>query len=291
MSTLPILQKMEKYHKLKDFFEVKNGIKVRKELLFNNIKDENYKPFILGKNIFKYLNTFDNTYIDYKLENARLYTNQAFRNKDIFEQNKLIIRQILGKNIITTYDDKKMYTDQTTYIINKTCDNQNLKYLLSLLNSKIMFFYFINKFSDNKIIFPKIKASQILEFPYVNLSNQKPFIEKADLMLELNKKLQELKQNFINELNLEKVPTKLQKFEELDFDDFVKEYAKAKKLKFADKLEERNFKNEWQRLFENDKKEVLEIQNQINITDKEIDQMIYKLYDLTPDEIKIIEGN
>ena len=69
-----------------------------------------------------------------------------------------------------------------------------------------------------------------------------------------------------------------------------KTIQKAKKLKFADKLEERNFKNEWQRLFENDKKEVLEIQNQINITDKEIDQMVYKLYDLTEDEIKIVEG-
>ncbi len=42
---------------------------------------------------------------------------------------------------------------------------------------------------------------------------------------------------------------------------------------------------------ENDKKEVLEIQYQINITDKEIDQMVYKLYDLTEDEIKIVEGN
>ena len=137
-------------------------------------------------------------------------------------------------------------------------------------------------------------TSQINPFPLPKLNSldeQEPFIKKADLMLELNKKLQELKQNFINELNLEKVSTKLQKFEKLDFDDFVKEYAKAKKLKFADKLEERNFKNEWQRLFENDKKEVLEIQNQINITDKEIDQMVYKLYDLTPDEIKIIEGN
>ena len=55
---------------------------------------------------------------------------------------------------------------------------------------------------------------------------------------------------------------------------------KTKKLKFADKLEERNFKNEWQRLLKMIK-EVLEIQNQINITDKEIDQMVYKLYDLT----------
>ena len=43
-------------------------------------------------------------------------------------------------------------------------------------------------------------------------------------------------------------------------------------------------------LFENDKKEVLEIQNQINITDKEIDQMVYKLYDLSDDEISIVEG-
>jgi type II restriction/modification system DNA methylase subunit YeeA len=48
------------------------------------------------------------------------------------------------------------------------------------------------------------------------------------------------------------------------------------------KEDERNFKN--------DKKEVLEIQNQINQTDKEIDQMVYKLYDLTQDEIKIVEG-
>ena len=48
------------------------------------------------------------------------------------------------------------------------------------------------------------------------------------------------------------------------------------------KEDEKNFKN--------DKKEVLEIQNQINQTDKEIDQMVYKLYDLTQDEIKIVEG-
>ena len=41
---------------------------------------------------------------------------------------------------------------------------------------------------------------------------------------------------------------------------------------------------------ENDKKEVQALQNQINITDKEIDQMVYKLYDLTEEEIKIVEG-
>jgi type II restriction/modification system DNA methylase subunit YeeA len=73
-----------------------------------------------------------------------------------------------------------------------------------------------------------------------------------------------------------------QSFEELEFEELVKEYKKTKKLKFAKKLEERNFKN--------DQKEVLEIQQQINKTDKEIDAMVYKLYDLTDDEIKIVEG-
>ena len=42
--------------------------------------------------------------------------------------------------------------------------------------------------------------------------------------------------------------------------------------------------------FEKMIKKKFEIQNQINITDKEIDQMVYKLYDLSIFEIKIVEG-
>ena len=170
------------------------------------------------------------------------------------------------------------------------------KFLSAFLNSKMFKFYkklnFVAYGNSSGSGRAKLDYNKMVNvpIPLIEDKTKGDFIYKVDILREISKKLQELKQNFINELNLEKVPTKLQKFEELDFDDFVKEYAKAKKLKFADKLEERNFKNEWQRLFENDKKEVLEIQNQINITDKEIDQMVYKLYDLTEDEIKIVEG-
>ena len=109
-------------------------------------------------------------------------------------------------------------------------------------------------------------------------------------MLFINKQLQETKQNFLNELGIEKLSKKLQNFEELEFDDFVKEYTKAKKIKFTDKLEERNFKNNWKALFENDKTLTCKLKEEIKQTDKEIDQMVYKLYDLTEDEIKIVEG-
>ncbi|MDY0320192.1 MAG: hypothetical protein RBR23_00535 [Arcobacteraceae bacterium] len=42
------------------------------------------------------------------------------------------------------------------------------------------------------------------------------------------------------------------------------------------------------RNYENNTKEVLDIQNQINQTDKEIDTMVYELYGLSDDEIKIV---
>ncbi|MDX4068533.1 Eco57I restriction-modification methylase domain-containing protein [Aliarcobacter skirrowii] len=210
-----------------------------------------------------------------------------------YHKEKIVIQELsFGSNL--TYDSVGMCHAGQYSMIKKEEVEESDKFYLTLLNSSLMWFFIKNTSTEFRGGYFAYQTKYIEPFPLPKLENleqQEPFIQKADLMLELNKKLQELKQNFINELNLEKVSTKLQKFEELDFDDFVKEYAKAKKLKFADKLEERNFKNEWQRLFENDKKEVLEIQNQINITDKEIDQMVYKLYDLTEDEIKIVENN
>ena len=155
-----------------------------------------------------------------------------------------------------------------------------------------IFNYIYNLFSEEEgRTFAQVKTINVKKLPIKEISKieQEPFIAKANKMLELNKKLQETKQNFTNELKLEKLPIKLQKFEELDFDNFVKEYVKAKKIKLSDQLEERNFKNNWLAIFENDKKEVLELQNQIKIIDKEIDRMVYKLYDLNEDEIKIVE--
>jgi hypothetical protein len=77
---IPIIKKLNQFKKLGNYFEVKNGIKVRKELLCEIEKDKNHKQFILGKNIFSFYCTYDGLYIDYKPENEKLFTNQAFRN-------------------------------------------------------------------------------------------------------------------------------------------------------------------------------------------------------------------
>ena len=46
---------------------------------------------------------------------------------------------------------------------------------------------------------------------------------------------------------------------------------------------------EWEEYFNTESKKALELKSKIDATDKEIDQMVYKLYDLTDEEIKIVE--
>ena len=43
-------------------------------------------------------------------------------------------------------------------------------------------------------------------------------------------------------------------------------------------------------LFEENKKKAVELQREIERTDKEIDAMVYELSGLTEEEIKIVEG-
>jgi hypothetical protein len=202
-----------------------------------------------------------------------------------------MVRQTSDK-IISAIDFEGLLSLNNVH--NMVIKKEILKYetLVCILNSKLMDFYYKFLVPEEGRTFAEVKAVNLKRLPIKNINenfNQKPFIEKADSISELNKKLQEMKQSFINELELAKVPKKLYSFEVLEFDDFVKEYKKAKKIKFADKLEERNLKNDWKALFENDKKEIVELQSQINQTDKEIDNMVYELYGLSDEEIKIIE--
>lgn len=288
-NSIGIVDKLNKFKKLDDFYYVKNGIKVRKELLFHSKRDDYHQPFILGKNIFKYFNSFDDTFIDYKIENEKLYSNQAFRNKEIFNQQKLIVRQILGNRIITTYDKENYFTDQTTYLIIEKNAKYSLKFLLCILNSRLLYFYFTNTASDNKVVFPKVKKSQLLELPISIPKTQQLFIEKADLMLLLNKDLRVTSQKFQRTLQrkfeLEDLPKKLQDWYLLTYAEFIKELAKKKiKLSLAQEAE-------WEDYFMSERKKALDLKAQIDATDKEIDRMVYELYGLTEEEIGIVENS
>ena len=249
--------------------------------------DLNIKDNFIG--IYNHLEQYKEKLIKRQDKGANYWNLRACDYYDELEKPKLIYYH--------TALTHGFYFDTDGYYISANCyfiANAD-RYIQCVLNSKL--FHFIKKF-----MFPsfgdaekggrvRLDANKMNNLPIKSISEEKKldYTKKAEEISVLSRKYQDSKQNFIDELGLEKLPKKLQNFEELDFDEFVKEYKKAKKLKFADKLEERDFKNEWKALFENDTKIVLDLKSQIEKTDKEIDSMVYELYELNNYEIKVIE--
>lgn len=222
------------------------------------------------------------------------YSLWNFRNIHNQSVKKILTPDVCFKSTMWLDKNAEYFYNDTSYgLVLKDDIEEDYKLFLAILNSSLMWFYLLNTSAELRGGYFRFKTKFIEPFCFPKLNDideQIPFIEKVDLILELNEKLEDIRQRFVKELELEKVSKKLQSFEELEFEDFVKEYKKAKKLKFENKLEERKFKDEWIDLFENDKKEVLELQSQINKIDTEIDNMVYKLYGLTKEEIAIVEG-
>lgn len=239
--------------------------------------------FLTGEDIYrygihKYSYISNEIYDSYKKDNY------------YFTEERIIIRETGNKITSIFINDNKTQQNRSLYAI-KIIDKNLFKYqyILAVLNSKLIQYYYQKKFVAATDIFPKIRIGQVKEIPIKNIVAvaQQPFVEKADIMLALNKELQEVKQKFIKSIQrkfeIESLPNKLQDWYLLSYKEFIKELEK-KKIKLSLSQEA-----EWEDYFIQESKIANEIKLQIEKTDKEIDLMVYKLYDLTDDEIEIIE--
>jgi hypothetical protein len=185
--------------------------------------------------------------------------------------------------------DSKEYAIVDTINQITLIDGYSNKTFWILLNSNLLNWYcyrFIYARAIRTMQFDNPVTNRI---PIPSDFNQQPIIEKADKMLFLNKEFQEQSQKFQRSLErkfaLSELPKKLQDWYLLSYAEFIKELAK-KKIKLS-----LNEEAEWETYFTSEAKKALELKAQIEKTDKEIDQMVYALYELTEDEIKIVEGS
>ena len=220
------------------------------------------------------------TYNDYKKENS------------FFEGERILIRET-GSRLTSIYiNDKITQQNRSLYSIKLPIKKDyDYKFIISILNSKTIQFYYKSKFSANTDIFPKIRIGQVKELPIkiTPILKQQPFIEKAEQMFLLNKDLQEQSQKFQRTIQrkfeLEELPKKLQDWYKLPYNEFIKELAK-KKVKLSLSQE-----GEWEDYFMQESKKVLELKATIDATDKAIDAMVYELYGLSDEEIAIVENS
>lgn len=250
--------------------------------------NEHYKPLITGENITRYF--VSNTIKEYINYGDWL---GAPRDERFFKEERILVRQIVSGNpprIYAGFTNEELYFTQIGFgIIPKST---NVKYLIGILNSKLINFYHKYRFLDlEKELFQKILIANCKSLPIKNTPNAlaSEIETKVDLILKLNKESQEQSQKFQRTIQrkfeLEDLPKKLQDWYKLSYAEFIKELGKKKvKLTLSEEAE-------WEDYFMQESKKALELKATIDATDKAIDTMVYELYGLTEDEIKIVEGS
>lgn len=165
-----------------------------------------------------------------------------------------------------------------------------LKKILCIVDSKLMSWYGNLKLPNfGKEVFPKLNPQDIKLLPihYNIISTKHSFIDKANEMLSLNLNLQEASQKFERTIerkfNLKELSNKLREWYLLTYSSFIKELSKKNiKLSLSEEAE-------WEDCFLKESSKALDIKTRIDTTDKEIDQIVYQLYGLTDEEVKLVE--
>jgi hypothetical protein len=245
-------------------------------------------------NTLKYLKFYEE--ILRERENGKFnndYWYQYSRNQaiSVLEQTKIITPEVCFGGSMTLDECNFYHNSKCHTLLLKNGTGYTYKSILPLINNSLFWFYLSN--SGNILrggyIGVKRKVLEPFSIPNPKLINSVKLESYTDIMLSLNKELQEVSQKFQRalerEFELDKLPKKLQDWHLLSYGEFIKELVKKKvKLSLSQKAE-------WEDYFLEESKKALELKSNIDTTDKEIDEMVYDLYGLNEEEIEIVENS
>lgn len=197
----------------------------KKNWFRNEEIDENSKPVIKGRDIQKYLLSWQGLYIQ--------YGNWLWcpRDKKFFEREKLFFRQT-ADSLIGTYYEEPMYCIDSVHSIIALDgkENYSLKYILAVLNSTFGNYLYRLLITETGKVFAQVKLTFLRQIPIKKATDpqQQPIIKLVTKILEISKTENYLQDN-----------TR---------------------------------------------------QTEVGRYKREIDKLVYELYDLKPEEIAIVEG-
>ena len=165
--------RLQNLTKLSDYCFIRQCIKTGNDKNYvvksEGTLNEPWKPSLQGKGINRYSILEKNVYLKYGNWLAR-----NWQNTDFYERNKIAIRET-GSRIIACIDFESRYFLSSIYAVypKKEYNDNNLKYLLGLLNSKFATFI-ISKISYDLTAgaFTKFRTNQLGRLPII-LNNDK----------------------------------------------------------------------------------------------------------------------
>ena len=240
---------------LESIMEVRNGIQaytvgegtpiqteqMKKERVYHSLekKDKTWIKYVDGVDVGRYCIGWSGQFVKYGRNLTRP------RKKEYFQGERLLVRQIPAAppySILTSHVDEDLVNDNNSMIVTQPKAGYNIKYILGILNSKLISFWFVHSFGKlQRKVFPQFKIKELRTFPIRAINISDPADRAAhDKMVQLVDQM----------------------------------LAMHKRLRAAQTQTDREL-----------------YQRQIDATDKQIDALVYELYGLTDEEIRIVAGN
>ncbi len=205
---------------------------------FNNPKinkNKNKYKIIRGENIHRYIVKWGGYYVRPDFKNEA----KIFKREEIFTKTPKLLTKFVSNNIEFALDEVGYCNTNVVYNVHIK-DNTNIQYLLGILNSKVVNFWFKNIYVNDDTLFPHIQKNQLASIP----------IPKLDLSKKSDKEKHDKLVNLVDNI-----------------------MAVNKKLNN-----------------ENNPDTITILKRQVEALDEEIDKIVYGLYGLSEEEIKIVEG-
>lgn len=168
------------------------------------------------------------------------FKNEAkiFKREEIFTRTPKLLTKFVSNNVEFALDEVGYCNTNVVYNVHIK-DNTNIQYLLGVLNSKVVNFWFKNIYVNDDTLFPHIQKNQLASIPIPKLDlSKKSDKEKHDKLVNLVDNIMAVNKKLNNEINPDIVTI---------------------------------------------------LKRQSLAIDEEIDRIVYGLYGLSKEEIKVVE--
>ncbi len=162
--------------KLESIGDVRDGIIVGriKDIAFSDKKlDSAYQKVLFGRDIERYSKRWGGMFVCrdkdrlLRIEKERVGEREVglrLREEKIFKREKILTRKTADR-LIACYDNEGHYYDHSLHGTSVTSDDFEIKYILALLNSKLLEWYYKSDPFQKKRTFPQVRISKLKSLP------------------------------------------------------------------------------------------------------------------------------
>ncbi len=169
------------YDRLGDLLEIQQGIiytgQAKEDVFANYIKDYTYKPILDGRDVVKWRINWDIKEYDKYLS----YTNKLHRPREerLFLADKKILLPRRATRIVATIDTQQYYALNTAYICISKNEKYEIEYLLGLLNSRLVDYFYSNLFMGWQITIPALEVIPVPKNDKINQHEVAQLVQRA----------------------------------------------------------------------------------------------------------------